>query len=65
MMDKKVEFFIYVAAAICFLVAAAGEGWRLGRRTRTGLAPQLVLLPLGLFLWLFPLLWNTADAAAF
>jgi hypothetical protein len=63
MMDKKVEFFFYLAAAVCFILAAAGEGWRWGARTRAGLAPRLVLLPLGLFLWLFPLLWNTADAA--
>lgn len=63
MMDKKVEFFFYVAAVVCFLIAALGEGWKYGRRTRGGLAPQLVLLPLGLALWLFPLVWNTGHVA--
>ena len=49
-MDKKVEFFFYVAAGVCFLLAALGTGWKYGRRTRAGLDPQLVLLPLGLLL---------------
>ena len=62
-MDKKVEFFFYLSAVICFVLAAAGEGWRFGGRGRRGLAPRLVLLPLGLALWLFPLLWNTYQVA--
>jgi hypothetical protein len=62
-MSKEVEFFFYVGAAVCFVLAALGEGWKYGRRTRSGLAPQLVLLPLGLLLWLIPLLWNTGDIA--
>lgn len=62
-MDKKVEFFFYLAAVLCFVLAAAGEGWRYGSRGRKGLAPRLVLLPLGLALWLFPLLWNTYQVA--
>ncbi len=63
MMNPKVEFFFYVAAVACFLLAALGEGWKYGRRTRAGLAPRLVLLPLGLALWLFPLMWNTGHVA--
>lgn len=63
MMDKKVEFFFYFAAVLCFVLAAAGQGWRFGGRTRRGLAPQLMLVPLGLALWLFPLMWNTYQAA--
>jgi hypothetical protein len=63
MMDKKVEFFFYLAATICFVLAAAGEGWRYGRLGRRGLAPRVVLIPLGLALWLFPLLWNTGKIA--
>lgn len=63
MLDEKAQFFFYLAAVLCFLVAAAGEGWKHGRRTRLGLAPQLVLLPLGLALWLFPTMWNTGYAA--
>ncbi|HEX3622160.1 MAG TPA: hypothetical protein VHT97_07585 [Acidimicrobiales bacterium] len=62
-MDKKVEFFFYLAATICFVLAAAGESWRYGRRGRRGLPPQVVLVPLGLALWLFPLLWNTGKVA--
>ena len=62
-MDKEVEFFFYLAAVLCFVIAAAGEGWRYGRLGRRGLAPRVVLVPLGLALWLFPLMWNTGQAA--
>jgi hypothetical protein len=62
-LDKKVEFFFYLAAVICFVLAAAGEGWRFGRLGRRGLAPRVVLIPLGLALWLFPLMWNTGKLA--
>ena len=54
-MDIKIRFFFYLAAAICFLLAAIGKNFRLGR--------SLELVPLGLFLWLFPTLWDTFDAA--
>ncbi len=63
MIDAKGQFFFYLAAVVCFLVAAAGEGWRHGRRTRSGLTSQLLLQPLGLALWLFPLMWNTGQTA--
>jgi hypothetical protein len=62
-LDKKVEFFFYLAAVICFVLAAAGESWRFGRLGRRGLAPRVVLIPLGLALWLFPLMWNTGKIA--
>ena len=62
-MDQEVEFFFYLGAVICFVVAAAGEGWRYGRQGRRGLAPRVGLVPLGLALWLFPLMWNTGQAA--
>ena len=58
-MDKKVEFFFYMAAVICFGLAATGEGVRLGRVGRRTIS----LVPLGLLLWLFPLMWNTGRAA--
>jgi hypothetical protein len=61
--DEEVRFFFYLAAVICFVIAAAGESWRFGSRGRRGLAPQLVLVPLGLALWLFPTMWNTGQAA--
>ena len=62
-MDQEVEFFFYLAAVVCFVLAAAGEGWRYGRLGRRGMAPRVVLVPLGLALWLFPLMWNTGQAA--
>jgi hypothetical protein len=63
MINEKATFFFYVAAVACFVLSAVGETWRYGARTRRGLAPQLVLMPLGLALWLFPLMWNTGYAA--
>jgi len=62
-MSKEVEFFFYLAAVICFALAAAGEGWRYGRLGRRGIAPRVVLVPRGLALWLFPLMWNTGKLA--
>lgn len=62
-MDPEVTFFFYLAAVICFVLAALGEGWRYGVRGRRGLAPRVVLVPLGLALWLFPTLWTTGQAA--
>ena len=62
-MDAEVRFFFYLAAVICFVLAALGEGWRYGGRGRRGLAPRLVLVPLGLALWLFPTLWDAGVAA--
>jgi len=62
-MSAKTTFWFYLAAVICFVVAAAGEGWRYGRLGRRGIAPRVVLVPLGLALWLFPLLWTTGQAA--
>jgi hypothetical protein len=63
MIDAKGQFFFYLAAVICFVLAAAGEGWKHGGMTRRGLKPRLVLMPLGLALWLFPLMWNTGNTA--
>jgi len=62
-LDAKAQFFFYLAAVICFVLAALGEGWKGGRMTRRGLAPRLVLLPLGLALYAFPLMWNTGYTA--
>lgn len=55
------QFFFYLAAVICFLVAAFGEGAALGRLGRR--APRIAFVPLGLALWLFPLMCNTGKAA--
>jgi hypothetical protein len=61
--DNEVKFFFYLGAVICFVLAALGEGWRYGGRGRRGLAPRLVLLPLGLALFAFPSMWDTGVAA--
>ena len=63
-LSEKAIFFFYLAAIVCFLVAAAGEGWKFGRLGRRGMAPRLVLVPLGLALFIFPSMWN-AGAAGF
>lgn len=62
-MDPEISFFFYLGAIVCFVLAALGEGWRYGARTRAGLKPSLTLLPLGLALAFFPLMWDTAVAA--
>ncbi len=62
-MSDKTSFFFYLAAVVCFVIAAAGEGWRFGRLGRRGLAPRLVLVPLGLALFVFPTMWDTGVAA--
>jgi len=62
MLSAKTTFIFYLAAVICFVLAALGEG-SFGRIARRSVPSRLVLLPLGLALWLFPLMWNTGDAA--
>jgi hypothetical protein len=62
-MDPEIAFFFYLAAIACLVLAAAGEGWRFGARTRAGLKPSLTLLPLGLALAFFPTMWNAGVAA--
>ncbi len=50
---------IYIAAVACFALAAfAGLG---GRAALRGYSFGLVAIGLGLWLW--PLMWNTAEAA--
>lgn len=62
-MDPKVAFWFYLAAVICFVLAAAGDAWRFGSLGRRGVAPRLALVPLGLALLAFPLMWNQAVLA--
>ena len=57
-MDNKVKFFFYLASFLCFALAAAGEAWRFGARGRRGLAPRIALIPLGLALFVFPIVWD-------
>ena len=50
-MDPKITFWFYLAAVICFAIAAIGDAWRFGRLGRRNLAPRLALVPLGLALY--------------
>ncbi len=58
-MDLKLAFLFYLAAAVCFGVAAFSPVGLSGR----GLGTRVGLVPLGLGLWLFPTLWSTGTAA--
>ncbi len=62
-MSPKTSFWFYLASVVCFVIAAAGSDWRFGRLGRRGMAPRLVLVPLGLALFVFPTMWNTGVAA--
>jgi hypothetical protein len=62
-MSPKTTFFFYLASVVCFVIAAAGAEWRFGRLGRRGVAPRLVLVPLGLALYVFPLMWTTGKIA--
>jgi hypothetical protein len=61
--DPKISFFFYLAAVICFVIAAAGPSWKHGLRSRRGGTPTLVLVPLGLALALFPTMWTAGTIA--
>ena len=52
-MSIELKFFFYLAAVVCFLVAAAG----------TRVRAQVSFLPLGLALFVFPTLWDTGVLA--
>ncbi len=58
-MDLKLAFLFYLAAVVCFGVAAFSPVGLSGR----GLGTRVGLVPLGLGLWLFPTLWSTGTAA--
>ncbi|HEX2699588.1 MAG TPA: hypothetical protein VHM89_05210 [Acidimicrobiales bacterium] len=62
-MDPKVAFWFYLAAVVCFVLAAAGEGWRFGSLGRRGAAPRISLVPLGLALFAFPTMWTVGTQA--
>ena len=58
-MDKKVEFLFYLAAIVCFVLAALQDSGRMGGRSLA----RVALVPIGLALVFFPLMWNTGAAA--
>lgn len=62
-LSPETSFFIYLASIICFVIAAMGADWRFGRLGRRGVAPRIVLVPVGLALFVFPFMWNAAKAA--
>ena len=54
-MSPKLEFLCFLGAAVCFVLAALGG-------TKRGTATQpAVLVPLGLFFWILPTLWNAWE----
>ncbi|MGI8684152.1 MAG: hypothetical protein ACR2MO_03490 [Acidimicrobiales bacterium] len=56
-------FFFYLAAVICFVLAAAGEAWKYGSLGRRGSPPRLLLVPLGLALFVIPTMWTVGTQA--
>lgn len=58
MLDAKIVFFFYLAAVVCFVLAAVGTvgGGR-------GALSRVSLVPLGLALFVFPQMWNIGAAA--
>ena len=62
MIGPKGQFFFYLAAVVCFVLATIGEP-RVGRFGRAGVASRIAFVPLGLALWLFPTMWNTGQVA--
>jgi len=62
MLDGKVVFVFYLAAVVCFVLAAIAHSGRAGGLSRAGLAP-VALVPLGLALYVFPQMWNLGAAS--
>lgn len=54
-MSVEVRFFFYLAAVVCFVLAALAPGGK--ALARVGLTP------LGLAFFVFPTLWDTGEAA--
>ena len=52
-MDIKIKFVFYLAAVVCFLLAAFADRF----------SARVGLLPLGLALFVFPTVWDTGVAA--
>ena len=53
MMDVKLKFLFYLAALVCFAIAALG----------TRFNARISLIPLGLAFFVFPTVWDTAVVA--
>lgn len=61
-MDPEIDFFFFLAAIICLILASIGGAWKYGSRTRRGLEPAIALLPLGIALAIVPFLADAAEA---
>lgn len=61
-MDPKLAFFFYLAAVVCFGLAAFSPVSPGLGRTGRGLGARVGLVPLGLGLWLFPTMWTTGTS---
>lgn len=57
-MDPTLTFLFYLAAIVCFALAAFSPV-----APRRGFAARVGLVPLGLGLWLFPTMWSTGASA--
>jgi hypothetical protein len=63
-MSAELHFFFLLGSVVCLALASVRDASGLGRRATRRLPDQLSLLPLGLALFVFPLMWD-AGAAAF
>ena len=54
-MSVEIKFFIYLAAVVCFVLAALPG--------RSKALARVSLTPLGLALFVFPTLWDAGQAA--
>lgn len=61
-MDPEIDFFFFLAAVICLVLASIGTTWKYGQRTRRGLDPAIALTPLGIALAIVPFLADAASA---
>lgn len=62
MLDNKLVFLFYLAAVVCFVLAAVQSSGRGGFASR-GALTRVGLVPLGLALFVFPTMWNTGVEA--
>jgi hypothetical protein len=63
LIGPKGVFFFYLAAVICFVLAAIGEPRIRGRLGRPSVGPGIAFVPLGLALFVFPQMWNLGHVA--
>ncbi len=62
MLDGKIVFLFYLAAVVCFVLAAVAESGRARGLAGRGIG-AVSLVPLGLALYVFPQMWNLGAAS--